>query len=157
MVIGYILQRGGLKADAEEIALDTLVYFDRNIRNGRFKEDSTLKTYFFSIAKLQWFKFSKRKKTLDELNLQHHDQLESSIENYMITKDKVRFLKSILGHFGEKCKQLFMLKQRGYSNEDMARELNYTNADMAKKALYRCRKKFRENLGDIPGWKMLYS
>ncbi|HFA48096.1 MAG TPA: sigma-70 family RNA polymerase sigma factor [Bacteroidetes bacterium] len=155
LATGYILNNGGNETDATEIANDTLIFFDRNIRNGLFNGNCALKTYFLAIAKRQWWKQQKRKKGFDELDPQRHDQTEENAEDYILQKEKMQFLQLATAVLGEKCKKVFRLKQLGYSGADMAEELGLKNAAMAKKALYRCRQNFKQYLKDHPQWRDL--
>ncbi len=112
-----------------------------------------MKTYLLAIAKRQWWKQLKRKKSFDELNPQIHNPLASSIEDYILSEEKKKYLELATGVLGEKCKRVFRLKQLGLSGEDMATELNLKNAAMVKKALYRCRQSFKQYLRDHPTWQ----
>ncbi len=150
MVINYILKNGGNETDAIEIANDTLIYFDRNIRNNRFKGNSSLKTYFMAIAKRQWWKQQQRKKHFDEFDPQKHDRTVENAEDYILKKERIQYLKLLAAKFGEKCKKVFQLIQLGYKGIELAKELGLENADMAKKTTYRCREKLRKYLKDNP-------
>ncbi len=155
MVVGYILKNGGDPNDAAEIAVLALEYFDRNIRNGYFKGDSELKTYFFSIAKRQWYKQQKRKKAFVQIDPKRDDGSEANEEDHILRQDKRNLLERATGVLGESCKEVFQMKALGYSNEVMAERLGLANADMAKKKLYRCRRKFQAYLTENPKWKDL--
>ena len=53
-VIFYVVTHGGNPSDAEDVFQDTIILFDRQIREGNFKGQSSLATYFMGIAKWRW-------------------------------------------------------------------------------------------------------
>lgn len=62
MVSELIRKNNGNKEDAADIFQDGLMILHRNIGNGRFLEESLIKTYIFSICKNLWLKELKRRR-----------------------------------------------------------------------------------------------
>ena len=53
-VIKYVCAHGGFIQDAEDVFQETVIIFDRAIRENKFNGQSSLKTYFWGIAKWRW-------------------------------------------------------------------------------------------------------
>ena len=154
IAIVHITKNGGNEQDAEEAANDAFVDWDKNIRMNKFKGNSSLKTYFVSIAYNQWLKNIRGPKiSFDELDVQKHERPDSNVDDNIMSERKRDYLEKATDIFGEKCKKILRLKQLNYSSEKMAVELGLKNANMAKKAWYRCKEKFRKYFKEHPQWK----
>lgn len=156
-VIAWIVQNGGNEQDGEDAAQETLVNFDRNIRQDVFKGNSTLKTYFMAIAKFYWYKKLRSRKPLEELLPQHYEASTDSVEDRSIGEEKKRYLDQALGKIGSRCKEILKLAGLDFSMEEIAKTVGLSSAAMAKKEAYRCRMRFREFLEANPQWKEILS
>lgn len=154
-VIRIVLEQGGHRDDALDIFQETLVLFDRNLREGRFEGRSTLATYFVGIAKWRWLTVRRQRGRFTELSPEHHEGLVESPEHEALREEHRGWLEAALGQLGERCRQLLRLYQLEYSMEEIARTMQYANADVAKKEAYRCRLRFRELVDQYPEWKEL--
>ena len=56
MVSDLIKRRNGSENDAIDIFHDGLLIFSRNLRNGNFRGESTIKTCLYSICRNLWLK-----------------------------------------------------------------------------------------------------
>ena len=154
-VIRLVLDHGGRRDDALDVFQETLLLFDRNLREGRFEGRSTLATYFVGIAKWRWQAVRRRQGRLTELLPGDYDGLVESPEAEVLRTEHREWLEKALGQIGERCRQLLQLYQLDYSMEEITRTMQYANADVAKKEAYRCRMRFRELLEQFPQWKHL--
>lgn len=132
LTIRYIVKLGGLKEDAEEIANDTLIAFDKNIRNTDFKGKSALQTYFLSIAHKLWLSLQRRKKLLNvlddqKLNIPIDDKADDPYR-----EEKIQTIKRASLVLGERCIKLFQLKSWGYAGDAIAVNMGLKNSNMVK-------------------------
>lgn len=149
MVIGYILNHGGTDADGEDVFQEVFVLFDRNIRQGKFRGDSALRTYFMAIAKWYWVSHQRKKKPVVEFNTENHDGEVHNIDAQLINAEHRTLLKEALANIKDKCRELLLLSSMA-TNEEVAQEKGFSSTDMAKKALYKCREKFRAHIKEHP-------
>lgn len=154
-VIKLVLDQGGNRDDALDVFQETLLLFDRNLRDGRFEGRSTLATYFVGIAKWRWFGVRRQRGRITELTPDQYDGLVESPEAEVLRAEHRGWLDEALGQIGERCRQLLRLYQSDYSMEEIAQTMQYANPDVAKKEAYRCRMRFRELLEQQPQWKDL--
>jgi RNA polymerase sigma-70 factor (ECF subfamily) len=150
MVRSYVLAHGGREEDGEDVFQDTFVLFDRNLRQGRFNGQCTLRTYFFAIAKWHWVSVRRKQRPMLELDGQKHDDKVENADAQLVSDDHRNILHHALSQMGAKCKELLLLSGIASSNEEIAREKGFSSAEMAKKELYRCREKFRERIKNSP-------
>jgi RNA polymerase sigma factor (sigma-70 family) len=144
-VVSYITQNGGSFQDAEDVFQDSVVLFDRQIRENQFQGQSTWTTYFVGIAKWRWVSL-KRKFSRDsaELKPEYHDAPVESVEARVIEGEKRTVIEEVLAKIGARCQQSLQLYKLSYSMEEIAEKMQLSSPEMAKKIAYECRKKFKD-------------
>ena len=154
-VIRFVQDQGGNREDALDVFQETLLLFDRNLREGRFEGRSSLTTYFVGIAKWNWLAQRRKRGRQTELLPDHYDGMVESPESDILQAEHRGWLEAALGRIGERCRELLRLYQLDYSMEEIAQTMRYANPDVAKKEAYRCRMRFRELLEQFPQWNEL--
>ncbi|NRB47574.1 MAG: sigma-70 family RNA polymerase sigma factor [Saprospiraceae bacterium] len=152
LTIQHVLNKGGNQQDGEDVFQEVLILFDRNIREKRFKGDSTLKTYFYATVKWYWLGELRKRKPQEEFAPQHELRQEDSVEARVISDEKKEYLQEALEKIGGRCKEILNLYGKRYSMEEIAERLSYANAKVAKKAAYRCRVKLGQFFEANPDW-----
>lgn len=143
IVINHVLNESGNVEDGEDVFQETVILFDRNIRNGTFKGSSSLKTYFIGIARQYWF--NKRRSQKNHLNiadLGDVSQIETP-ELIYLKEEKQKTMDTIIESLGPNCKEVLSLYKLSLSNEEIALQLKLSSPELAKKYTYRCREKLR--------------
>ncbi|MCC6461600.1 MAG: sigma-70 family RNA polymerase sigma factor [Saprospiraceae bacterium] len=141
-VLRHVSQQGGDEPAGEDVFQETLILFDRNIREGRFLKGSALQTYFFGIAKQYWFNRQRRIRPLP-LDPKYDRPSTDNPEQQTIQTEKQDMIQHILEQIGEHCQKVLSLYKLSLSNEEIAQELGLSSPEMAKKYTYRCREKFK--------------
>ncbi len=141
-VVNYVLNQGGSQYDGEDVFQESVIIFDRSIREGKFKGNSSLQTYFFGITKWYFYTERRKQKTFIALNDQYFE-VEDDFESGIIKEDEQELLHGILAQIGTKCKDLLQMASITKSNKELAALKNFSSADMARKEVYRCREKLR--------------
>lgn len=146
----FILNHGGKDEDCEDIFQEAFIIFDRNIRQGKYRGESSLSTYFMGIVRLLWLSTQRRKIPNFGLNELGNEKSFDNIEIEIIKEEEKKVLYDALGLLGEKCKDLLLLTGITTSNEEIAQIRGYSSNEMAKKEVYRCREKFRNFIKEHP-------
>ncbi len=152
-VVHYIVENGGNTQDAEDVFQDTLILFDRQIREGKFKGESAWTTYFISIAKWRWVSLRRKYGRNIELKSYYYDKPVEGIEARVIENEKRVIIDEILSKIGERCKKILKLYKLSYSMEEIAEEMGLSSPELAKKNAYECRKKFKNFIENHPEYK----
>ena len=121
-VFGYITTHGGNVHDAKDVFQDTLVLFDRQIRENNFKGQSSLVTYFVGIAKWRWVSNRRKFGGNLELKSEHFDKVLESVEARAIENERRDIIDEILTKIGDRCKTILKLYKLSYSMEEIADE-----------------------------------
>ncbi|HRK82200.1 MAG TPA: sigma-70 family RNA polymerase sigma factor [Saprospiraceae bacterium] len=149
-VIAYVAKSGGTEHDGEDVFQDAVVLFDRRIRKGAFKEESSLSTYFFSIAKFHWIGQHRRRKIMEELPDRRDEKGDVGPELDYIFEERKQIFYSALEQIGKKCKEVLGFYMLDYKMEEIAQITGRGSAAMAQKDAYKCRMKLRAYLLQRP-------
>jgi len=153
LVVHHALKNQGTNEDGDDLAQNTIIAFDRNIRLHKFKGNSTLKTYFLGIAKLLWLKKLRDNKPSIELKSSHYEKIDNWEEkDHYFNLEKKQALEELLDQVGNRCKQILKFWQLDYPMNEIAEEVGLSSATMAKKEAFRCRKRIRKFLNNNPSW-----
>lgn len=156
-VIGYVTNHGGNVQDGEDVFQDTVILFDRAIRESNFKGQSSLSTYFIGIAKWRWVSNRRKYGGNVEFVPEQYDKPIENVEGRMIENERRAVIDEILKKIGERCKQILKFYKLSYSMEEIAQQMGYSSPELAKKNAYECRKKFKEYIEDKPEYKSVLS
>ncbi|HET6989739.1 MAG TPA: sigma-70 family RNA polymerase sigma factor [Bacteroidia bacterium] len=143
-----ILQNSGNKHDAEDIYQEALIILCRKVKEKNFQLTSGIKTFLFSISRLQWMnELRKKKKELISENVPEEKESEvEKLTSYLHEEEKFKKAESALMKLGEKCRQLLQLfYAQKKSFKEIADALDLSNEKVAKNQKYRCMEKAREN------------
>jgi RNA polymerase sigma factor (sigma-70 family) len=154
-VYRHVLDRGGSRDDAQDVFQESLVLFDRNLREGRFEGRSALATYFVAIAKWRWLTVRRQQGRYTAFEPVHFDGEVESPEHETLRTEQREMLDAALGQLGGRCQELLRLYQLEYSMKEIAEKMAYESTDVAKKEAYRCRLRLRELLENHPQWSTL--
>ncbi len=143
----YIMKQlpdGSIK-EVEDIRLESLTAFVMNVQKGKFRQEASIKTFLFRVAKnlcIQEFKNAK-KIDLDTLMM----QLLSENKDSQNSLDAKKILEQTMLKLTVKCQQLITaFYWRGWTHEEIGEELG-KNSKAVKQQLYRCKEKLRELMG----------
>jgi RNA polymerase sigma factor (sigma-70 family) len=110
-----ILRNSGTEDDAIDIFQDSLLIFNKNLKKGIFREESSIKTYLFGICKNLWLKEIQKKKRAQMIpidDVQGDDIVDLS---YLTNIERVTLL---MNRLQDDCKRI--LVEFYYHNRSMA-------------------------------------
>ncbi len=144
-VLQYVKTHGGSAEDGEDVYQEAAVIFDRQIRQGRFDGNSSLRTYFTAIAKWHWVTYRRKKDPVaGELKPEHYDGEVSSVEAQIFEGEKRDLLELAVAQVDARCQELLQYYKLDYSMKEIMELLGFSSPEMAKKQAYRCRERLRE-------------
>lgn len=129
--------------DIVDIYQDAIIALRENALKGHMDNlKSELKTYLFSIGKYMIYNRLKEKKKLHLIETieepDDFDLLQITQINYDVS-ERERQLQYAFNQLGEKCQKVIHLFYfRGFTLDDIVKELNYNNKDVVKSQKSRC-------------------
>ena len=148
-ISSYVLKNSGNSSDADTVLVEGVTELVFNVRKGKFRGDSTLSTYLFSICRSLWLKSLKKNKRYadDDAIIHMEDASESPLQlfNEQQIKSEVAFL---LTSVGEACKKVLEMWSQHYSMTDISAQLGYKNSQIAMNKKNRCLSKLKDIVKD---------
>src|SRR5690606_9517805 len=139
----YLIKQGawkyGLSEDVCASAYsDTVINVIENVVAGRFQAKSSLKTYTYKIFMNKCVdemrknatnkgKVNNRNKEIDSLIINLPDKARNIVQQ-MIDKSNQLLLIQKVNELGGKCRELLLLFEDGYSDKEIAQQMNYNSA-----------------------------
>lgn len=144
VLVKWVLSRGGLEVDAEDVFQEALVVLFEKSKSTEFCLTCKLSTYLFAICKRLWLKKIERSNTyrIVEHDENEHDDIglyEDDLALHLQKEAQYQQLEKALIELGEPCAQLmkaFYIEKK--SMQEIAATFNYTNAENAKTQKYKC-------------------
>ena len=134
---------------------DAIVSVINNILRSSFDHRSSIKTYLFQIFSNKCIDLV-RKRTTNKEKV-HYATSEPELLNYLpdkartvvdklVDQQKVLTVKQYLETMGEKCQDILLLFEDGYTDKEIADKLQYNSAAVAKTTRLRCLEKIKEKM-----------
>lgn len=136
-----VLAHGGSEEDAKDVFSESITALVQNIILNKYKGNSSLKTYFYSICRNIYTR-KYHDKAASTLILEDFDIPE--MDDYDTLMEERRDLYDhLLAKLSAVCQELFGLIGRGDDYEEIRNNFNWKSTDSVKSTAYRCRKKMR--------------
>lgn len=141
-VVRYVQNNSGNFQDGQDIYQEGIIVLDRNIREDKFRGETSLQGYLYSICRFLWMNQIRKKAKVD-LTDDHTkmDDVETHTpEISMIDDERKSVLQKVVSQLGERCQKILELWKLSYSMDEIAQKLGFSSAAMARKNKYRCHK-----------------
>lgn len=143
-ITSYLKSKYGNVEDAQDTLHDGLAAMILNIRNNKFKGDSSLYSYLFSICK--HIQFKKIRRDVSKENWENDVLKESEDSNApdveLIQSEMKEFVTRMMSKLDEKCRKVLNLWSLHYSMTEIAQQLEYGSPQVAMNKKNSCMKKF---------------
>lgn len=152
-VVAYVKQNSGSESEAKDVLQDAVIAFYENVIGGKFRGESAISSYLFSIARFIWLNQLKRKQRhLEKLEVLAINEAEPSLPLRLIEKESEEHLVALFGQLGTDCQQVLMASiYEGMDMKQIAVLMGFENDQVARNKKYRCLKKLKLILKDNPG------
>lgn len=141
-IIHFVKQNSGNFEDGQDMFHEGIIVLDRNIRQDKFKGESSIQGYLFSICRFLWMNQIRKKSkiTLTEDNSRLDAVAEETPESKLFSNEQKDILGQLMSQLGDRCQKILELWKLSYSMDEIAEKLNFSSAAMARKNKYRCHK-----------------
>jgi len=152
LALRFVKQNSGNDEEAEDVFQDAVISFYENVKNHKFRGDSSIKTYLYSTIRNTWytrFKKASRMSLTDEFSTGLIAYTQPDPGNDMDSS-----VKDILNRISESCKKLLVLYYYdNFSMKEIVEELGFSNEKSAKTQKYKCMQKLIHLIDKNPGLK----
>lgn len=153
--LGWLVKNNnGSQQDAEDIFQEVVISFIEIVQKDKFRGDSTIKTFLYSMVKHSWLNELKRRGRSDARELKYEKarpQEEMDVSQQMIEKESRKQVMEIVEKLGETCKKILVMFY--YENRPMKEilaSLNYENEQVVRNKKYKCLKQLEQMITKDP-------
>lgn len=148
MLSRYILNNNGNEQDAEDIFQEVMVAFIQLLKAGKFRGESSIRTFLFSLNKNIWLNELKKRgraSLREEKYEKNMNRDEHTADIAMELRQTKQELLKTLEALGENCKKILLLfYYENRSMKEIVSELPYENEQVVRNKKSKCLKKLEE-------------
>ncbi len=151
-ICSFIMSNSGSADEAKDIFQETVIAFYENVRDQKFKGESAISTYLYSIARFKWLNQLKKNKTRDF----HHQELETdefdrSTLARMINEEEKAGILEVLTKLGDVCKKILIESlYHNASMKEITAQGNFSSEQVVRNKKYKCLQKLKQLIVERP-------
>ena len=151
----FINYNHGNDDDAKDVFQEALIILYRNVREKRFLQKSSLRTYIYSICHKLWMQHLKslRSESNALVELDIPGELIDFSEEEIIENHKYNLFQKHFKNLGKDCQKILSLSLEKISQEDIVKIMGYKSVNYLKKRKHFCRKNLIRNILNDPDYK----
>jgi RNA polymerase sigma factor (sigma-70 family) len=153
----YILANNGTMQDAEDIFQETIVSFIELVRKDKFRGDSTIGTFLYSMNRHAWLNEIKRRDRAmvrNEKFEKNMDREESGGFDKISEREEKGVIFQLVTSLGESCKKILLLfYYEDRSMKEILAATDFENEQVVRNKKYKCLKKLDQMLKERPELK----
>lgn len=150
----YVLNNSGSRQDAEDIFQEVVVSFIDIVQKDKFRGESGIKTFLFSLNRHCWLNELKRRGRAlarEEKFEKGQEKTEWDVSHHIAGREEKAALLRMLEELGEACRKILLLFY--YENRSMREILaatDYENEQVVRNKKYKCLKQLELRLRSSP-------
>ncbi|HEV3326813.1 MAG TPA: sigma-70 family RNA polymerase sigma factor [Puia sp.] len=150
----FMINYGASEQDAEDVFQETVIAFIGIVQKGKFRMQSSIKTFLVSIARNIWRNEMKKRQRSDYREKQFEsgrEQTEEDISELISEWEKKKQLRDLVYELGEPCRKLLMLfYYESLSMKEILNYLPYENEQVVRNKKYKCLQQLTEIMKQHP-------
>jgi RNA polymerase sigma factor (sigma-70 family) len=150
----FIRHYGGSEQDADDIFQEAVVAFLHVVRKGKFRMESTIRTFLASIARNIWFNELKKRDRADHRNRQFEmgrEQDEPDVAEHIGDRERKKQLRDLVNGLGEACRKVLLLfYYENMTMKEILYHLPYENEQVVRNKKYKCLQQLAGLIKDNP-------
>lgn len=153
----YIQHNNGSPEDAEDIFQEVLVSFIEMVRNGKFRGESSVKTFLFSLNRYTWLNELKRRgrqKVREEKFENARDTEMPDTSDFIAGRESRNELLKLVGKLGDTCRKILLLfYYENLSMREILDQTDYETEQVVRNKKYKCLKQLEQMIRSEPAIK----
>jgi len=151
----HIRQNSGNEQDAEDIFQEVIVTFIEIVKKDKFRGESGIKTFLFTLNKYTWLNELKKRGRAalrEEKYESGKDDDERDASHWLIDREAKGLVSALMDKLGEVCKTILT----AYYYQDLPMKeilpmVNFENEQVLRNKKYKCLKNLEQMLAANPG------
>lgn len=154
LLSGYVKQNQGSPQDAEDIFQEVIVSFIEIVRQGKFRGESTIKTFLYSLNRFAWLnELRKRSKTLAREDKYGADleQSEPDVSLMMANREAKKLVTDTIETLGEICRKILLAYYyENLSMKEILKLVRFESEQVLRNKKYKCMKSLEDLFSKDP-------
>lgn len=154
MMENYVMNHGGDEDDAADLIQEVLVVFIEMVQKERFRGESSVKSFLYTITKNLWISELRKRET----EVKHkedfemgQDTFEEDISQFMTYKEAQKSILVLFDSLGVGCKQVLTLfYYENLSAKEIVERTGYENEQNVRNRKYKCLKELTDLVQSSP-------
>ena len=150
----YVMNNSGSRQDAEDIFQEVVVNFIDMVQKDKFRGESTIKTFLFSLNRYTWLNELKRRgraMVREEKYERGQERVEMDTSHFIADREGKSEVLRVVGELGETCRKILLLFY--YENMSMKEILDVTDYEteqVVRNKKYKCLKQLEQMIMEKP-------
>ena len=149
-----VKNNSGSQQDAEDIFQEVLVSFIGLVEQDKFRGDSSVKTFLFSMMKNTWLNELKKRGRSELRELKYEkakDSEEIDVSHLIAVREDRQQVMNIVEQLGESCRKiLVMFYYDNLSMKEILDKMDYENEQVVRNKKYKCLKQLEQMITSNP-------
>lgn len=150
----YIMNNSGSRQDAEDVFQEVVLSFIDLVQKDKFRGESTVKTFLFSLNRHTWLNELKRRGRAvarEEKYERGQDKTEMDAGHYIADREGKAEVTRLVGELGETCRKILLLfYYESLSMREILETLHYENEQVVRNKKYKCLKQLEQMITEKP-------
>lgn len=153
----YVLNNQGSRQDAEDIFQEAVVSFIDLVQKNKFRGESSIKTFLYSLNRHIWLNELKRRGRALQREMKYEkgrDQSEMDVSHQVAGREAKLQVMNLVNQLGEICKKiLVMFYYESLPMKEILQNLDYENEQVVRNKKYKCLKQLEQLISAQPELK----
>lgn len=153
----YVMNNSGTRQDAEDIFQEVIVTFIESVQKDKFRGDSSVKTFLYSLNRFTWLNELKkrgRSALRDEKFEKEQDKVQPDTNRLIDDREGKNAVAQLVGELGESCRKILLLfYYEDLSMREILEQTEYENEQVVRNKKYKCLKQLEQMVNANPALK----
>ncbi|HEY6502981.1 MAG TPA: sigma-70 family RNA polymerase sigma factor [Chitinophagaceae bacterium] len=150
----HVINNSGSSQDAEDVFQEVVVNFIDLVQKDKFRGESTIKTFLFSLNRHIWLNELKRRGRAlarEERYEKEHEKAGMDVSQLIADRETKEQLVNLVTQLGETCRKILLLfYYNNLSIKEILESLDYENEQVVRNKKYKCLKQLEQMISENP-------
>ncbi len=150
----YVMNNSGSRQDAEDVFQEVVVAFIDLVQKDKFRGESTVKTFLYSLNRHTWLNELKRRGRAlarEEKYEKGQERTLPDTSHLMADREGRAEVMRLLGELGETCRKILLLfYYENLSMKEILEATEYENEQVVRNKKYKCLKQLEQTITENP-------
>lgn len=154
----YVMNNSGSRQDAEDVFQEVVVNFIDLVQRNKFRGESTIRTFLFSLNRHIWLNELKRRgraQAREEKYEKGQERETTDVSHLIAGREATEQLVNVVAQLGETCRKiLLMFYYDNMSIKEILESLDYENEQVVRNKKYKCLKQLEQMISENPSLRL---